>query len=255
MSRCTNRVCEWIGIVWSHPALTARKSPTASFILSCMRLSKKNRAFRSVLAVVAVSALLLACSQQDSETQSSGLSDALPLQPSLPAMARSDWGSYVDPVTGFSARAPVGWTVSTLGNASTASFKSDSWFDSEGHAVTFQSPASSADDNYSDYIMVELLPFAPAAAFISESTDRMEVTIDGRSTYRERIVMADFPVENTVIDLVAYQLISEELGYSMGLYVVGELREDIRLQDIFSTFLKHFTFPPNDLQVSDISAL
>lgn len=205
------------------------------------------------LAGAVVCALLVACSQHDNGTESADGMDALSLQPTLPTMTRSDWGGYVDPVSGFNARAPVGWSVSTLGEASETSFKSNSWFDSEGYAVTFQSPASSSDDNYSDYIMVELLPFAPAAGFISENGERIEVTIDGRSAYRERIVMLDFPVEDSTIDLVAYQLITEELGYSMGLYVVGELREDIRLQEIFTTFMQHFVFPPNDLQVSGLS--
>ena len=201
--------------------------------------------FTAILLSVLCS-FLASCGQQDDRGESDLLSDSQFLTPTLPVLAQSDWGEYIDPVSGFQAQAPAGWSVSVLGTGAEV----DNWFDSEGHAVTFQSPASSSRDTYSDYIMVELLPFEPAAGFIVDSADRTEVSIDGRTAFRERIVLRDFPVDNTVIDLVAYQLVTEELGYSMGLYVVGELREDIRLKEIFSTFLQHFVYPPNELQVS-----
>ena len=192
---------------------------------------------------------LVACGQDnDSRSESAQLGGAASSAPTLPILAFKDWGEYIDPVSGFKAHAPDGWTVSVLGEGAEV----DNWFDSDGHAVTFQSPASSLDDTYSDYIMVELLPFEPAAGFISRSSERTEVTIDGRTAFRERIVMRDFPLEDTQIDLVAYQLVTAELGYSMGLYVVGELREDRRLKEIFSTFMQHFVYPPNELQVSGL---
>ncbi len=198
----------------------------------------------SVPGIIIIALLSLsACNQQSGLLSSTGSQSGA--HTLLPVMAQSDWGDFIDPVSGFKARVPTGWTVLVMGDA-----HADNWYDSEGHAITFQSPPSSDTDIYSDYIMVEFLPSAPAAAFISDDSEQIPVSIDGRSTVRERIVLRDFPVESASIDLVAYQLLTAELGYSMGLYVVGELREDQGLAEIFSIFRENFVFPPDNLQVS-----
>ena len=139
--------------------------------------------------------MLLAACGQSSNSVPYGTETGEPL---LPVLTRADWGNYIDPVSGFRARVPAGWTALVLGEA-----RPGNWYESEGHAITFQSPASSDSDTYSDYIMVEFLPSASSAGFIADSAEKYPVTIDGRTTVRERVVMYDFPVENTSIDLVA----------------------------------------------------
>jgi len=166
--------------------------------------------------------------------------------PELPVPVLNDWLGYADPVSGFTGKVPAGWARKVLSETSA----SIDWLDGDGHAVTFQSPMTSAEDRFSDYIMVELLPATPAEGFIADSPETHAVDIDGREALQERIVLKDFAVEGSTIDLVAYQLLSEELGYSLGVYVVGELREDEQLAEIFRIFRQHFGFPPNRLSVS-----
>lgn len=168
----------------------------------------------------------------------------------LPKQNASSWRDYVDAHTGFTSKFPENWVRTVLSDSASQG----AWMDGGGHAITFQSPPTSEDDPFSDYIMVEMLPSAPAGGFIAETgeSERLPVEVDGRRAHRERIVLRDFSVDDAAIDLVAYQVVTEELGYSMGLYVVGELREDARLAEIMTIFMQHFVFPPDRLQVSTL---
>lgn len=159
----------------------------------------------------------------------------------LPELGADDLTSYVDPVAGFSGRVPVGWSQVVLSKPH-----------EDGYAVSFESPASNPEDVFADYLMVEFLEGASPEGFLATPADREEVTIDGRSAYRERILLDDFDVGGDTIDLVVYQLTWLEIGYSLGLYAVGEQREQERLEQVFNAFVQSFVFPFTSMQVSQL---
>ncbi len=147
--------------------------------------------------------------------------------------------SYLDPVAGFSGKIPVGWRRITLSEP-----------DEESYAISFESPPSDDDDVFADYLMVEFLAASEAEGFVADPEERLLVTIDGREAYRDKLLLDRFDVGQGQLDLVVYQLTLLEIGYSFGLYVVGEQHEAPRLSRVFDEFVDSFRFPSNPVQVS-----
>jgi len=155
----------------------------------------------------------------------------------LPNLEFADWFKHTDPIVAFKLAVPLTWQRQLVDDEKDLSAE-----DYTGYAVTYQSPQTSDSDVFSDYIMVELLA-DDSAGFDTDGSWRVPILIDGRSATWERVALEDHAVAGDSLDLVAYQLLREEPGYSLGIYVVGELKEEARLREIFTIVIDSFAFP------------
>jgi len=161
--------------------------------------------------------------------------DAYPTDEELPMLEFSDWIKHADPIVGFEIAVPLNWQRQLVVDDVNAEVY-------DGYAVTYQSPQTSDSDVFSDYIMVEMLA-DENAGFVTDGSWRVPILIDGRSATWERVVLDDHAFGGDSLDLVAYQLLREEPGFSMGIYVVGEAKEEERLREIFTIVIDSFAFP------------
>jgi len=161
--------------------------------------------------------------------------DEYPIDEELPMLEFSDWIKHTDPIVRFKLAVPLDWQRQLVVDDVNAE-KYD------GYAVTYQSPQTSDSDVFSDYIMVEMLA-DENAGFETDGSWRVPILIDGRSASWERVVLDDHAFGSDSLDLVAYQLLREEPGYSLGIYVVGEIKEEERLREIFTIVIDSFSFP------------
>jgi len=155
----------------------------------------------------------------------------------LPNLEFADWFKHTDPIVAFKLAVPLTWQRQLVVDENDLSVQ-----DYTGYAVTYQSPPTSDSDVFSDYIMVELLA-DDSAGFATDGSWRVPILVDGRSATWERVALENHAVDGDSLDLVAYQLLREEPGYSLGIYVVGELKEEARLREIFTIVIDSFAFP------------
>ena len=155
----------------------------------------------------------------------------------LPILEFSDWLKHTDPVVAFKLAIPLNWRRQLVVDENEASAENTA-----GYAVTYQSPPTSDHDVFSDYIMVEILA-DDKAGFVTDGSWRVPILVDGRSATWERVVLDNHAVGGDSLDLVAYQLLRDEPGYSLGIYVVGESKEEERLREIFTIVIDSFAFP------------
>lgn len=201
-------------------------------------------------SVVAIAMLLVLLSlphitnkpQTDIDLSLSTETSFVSLQPRLPELEEDDWVEYTDPVVGFQLRVPRTWTRHVLG--------SDDESEDTGYAVTYLSPTLVDGDEFADYIMVELLP-QPETGFLSNSSaTRTAVEIDGRQAISERIILDDYPFDDQTIDLLVHQVTLSGIDYSLGVYVVGEIREERMLESLFKSVLQSFSFSTTEWLIS-----
>jgi len=116
--------------------------------------------------------------------------------------------------------------------------------------VTFESPPSNATDTFADYLMIEILPGRAEPGFSQVPDERVPMQFNGSEVFRERFILDDFPIEDTQIDLVAWQinLVSDE--YTIALYAVGERREDPRLERFLIELAHAFAIRRAPFQIS-----
>jgi len=119
-----------------------------------------------------------------------------------------------------------------------------------GYAIGFESPRSSESDVFADYIMVEILPGATTGGFDSDGSRAEVVMVDGRVAITDRIDLDGFDINGNSIDLVVFQAEIVELGFTVGIFAIGEKREIDVLADAFSLALKTFKVPDDPFSVS-----
>jgi len=119
-----------------------------------------------------------------------------------------------------------------------------------GYAVGFESPRSDAQDMFADYLMVEILPGAHTGAFESDGTNSRVVMVDGHVAITDRIELDGFDINGQAIDLVVFQAEIVELGFTVGIFAIGEKREAATMQDAFELALKTFKVPEDPFAVS-----
>jgi len=212
---------------------------------------------RLIFKVCAVVAIVMLCvllsvphvankPQADIDLSVSGELSFVSQQPRLPVLEADDWVEYTDPVAGFQLRVPRSWTRHVLGS------DGDGESEDTGYAVTYLSPTLVDGDEFADYIMVELLP-QPETGFLSNSSaTHTAVEIDGRQAISKRIILDDYPFDDQTIDLLVHQVTLSGIDYSLGVYVVGELREEQRLDSLFKSVLQSFSFSATDWLISSI---
>ena len=152
---------------------------------------------------------------------------------------------YRDADYGFSMAVPEGWAQIYAAESDT-----DEEALEPGYAIGFESPRSSVDDRFADYVMVEILPGADSGAFETDGDDSRVVVVDNRVAVVDQILLTDFQVSGDTIDLIVYQAEIVELGFTVGIFVIGEQHESDVLSDAFELTLKTFKIPDNPFDVS-----
>lgn len=119
-----------------------------------------------------------------------------------------------------------------------------------GYAVGFESPRSGVDDVFADYLMVEILPGAHTGGFVSDGSQTQVIMVDGRVAITDKINLNGFEIGGARIDLVVFQAEIVELGFTVGIFAIGEQSEAAVLADAFELALKTFKVPEDPFSVS-----
>lgn len=152
---------------------------------------------------------------------------------------------YTDDNYGFDIAVPEHW----LRNFAATS---DDQYEAlePGYAIGFESPRSAANDVFADYLMVEILPGAQTGAFVTDGSQTQVKMVDGRVAIVDRLNLNGFEIGADRIDLVVFQAEIVELGFTVGIYVIGEQREAAVLADAFELALKTFKVPDDPFSLS-----
>lgn len=157
-------------------------------------------------------------------------------QARLPSIERLK--AYVDRDYGFEIAVPESWT-----HVFAAEDDSDANALEPGYAIAFESAQSHETDVFADYLMVEILPGAATGAFDSDGTNTAVFTVDGRVAVTDRVNLDGFDINGNKIDLVVFQAEIVELGFTVGIYAIGERREAAVLEDAFYLALQSLKVP------------
>ena len=146
--------------------------------------------------------------------------------------------AYLDPVFGFELAIPDGWTpvVAAEDDASLAILE-------PGYAVGFESPQEHAGDVFSDYLMVEIMPGDDSGVFETDATARRVVIVDGRVGWRDELSLPAESAVSPAVDLIVRQASISGLGFTVGLYAIGEPSRRALLDDAFEVMLRTFSMP------------
>lgn len=150
----------------------------------------------------------------------------------LPRLPEPEMIRFADPTAGFRARIPQRWQRSLINTP-----------DDAGITVSFESPRSGENDKFADYLMIDIQPGSVVEVFERPADERTAMTVAGQTVYRERISLDNHPVADTHLDLLAWQLTFRKPGYSVAIYVVGERREEARLERVMIEFAYSFSMP------------
>ena len=143
---------------------------------------------------------------------------------------------YEDDDYGFSVAIPAGW------NKIVAVQPNDLSIFEPGYTVGFEAPKSGEYDLFADYIMIEILPGSDSGAFETDGSNRIDVSIDGRPAW---IDMLDIKATETGlqdVDLTIYQAQITGLGYTVGLYAIGEPDREELMSAAFEILVRTFGF-------------
>lgn len=153
--------------------------------------------------------------------------------------------AYLDPDFGFELAVPRGWTavVAAEDDASLALLE-------PGYAVGFESPQQHVGDVFSDYLMVEIMPGDESGAFDTDERKRRDVTIDGHTGWRDELALQADVSGTPAVDLIVQQASISGVGYTIGLYAIGEPARRAFLDDAFEVMLRTFRLPVAPFNVS-----
>lgn len=161
---------------------------------------------------------------------------------------------YVDTDYGFSMAIPAGWRrIVTAEMSDTADSQTEAvasmqtaeagfnslWLE-PGYAVGFESAQQHADDQFADYILVEILPGDASGLFAADASRRQQVVIDGRPAAYDRLEIKQASSGLTDVDLVIYQAELSGVGYTVGLYSIGERGSEKIMAIAFEVMLQTF---------------
>lgn len=152
---------------------------------------------------------------------------------------------YHDQDYGFQLAIPENWS-----RIYAAEDERDEEAAEPGYALGFESPRSGEHDVFADYLMVEILPGAQSGAFESDGTHTKVVIVDGRVAVTDRIQLDGFDIDGNKIDLVVFQAEIVELGFTVGIFAIGQQHEAQVLEDAFALALKTFKVPDDPFSLS-----
>ncbi|MGQ7844080.1 hypothetical protein ACUNV4_06375 [Granulosicoccus sp. 3-233] len=153
-------------------------------------------------------------------------------------------------VTADSISAPVSGADSTPGGGQEAVSSTVPLSLEPGYAVGFESVQENPDDRFADYILIEVLPGGESGTFDADRSQRRPVTIDGRQTWFDRIEIDQASSGLIDVDLVVYQAEVSGVGYTVGLYAIGEPVREQLLAMAFEIMLRTFRIIRDPFTVS-----
>jgi len=183
-----------------------------------------------------ITGITLHSQRLSAEADSAHLSSLNPIERILP---------YYDDDYGFEVAIPENWLLNYAATHDEQTSKLE-----PGYAVGFESPRSGVNDVFADYLMVEILPGAQTGAFDTDGSHTQVVMVDGRVAIVDRVNLAGFEIDGDHIDLVVFQAEIIELGFTVGIFAIGEQREAAVLADVFQLALKTFKVPHDPYSVS-----
>lgn len=170
-----------------------------------------------------------------------------------------DVEAYEDPDYGFSVAIPAGWRrivtlepeaqpvaveLSEADGGHALSEGMSQGFDPSvlepGYAVGFESVHQHENDRFADYILVEILPGNLSGLFAADAKHRQSVVIDGRPAWYDRLEINQSSTGLTDVDLVIYQAELAGVGYTVGLYAIGEHTSERIMAIAFEVMLQTF---------------
>jgi len=157
----------------------------------------------------------------------------------------TDLDSWFDPDLGFSLAIPAGWKPIVVAETDTQRDELE-----PGYSIGFESPPSHTDDHFADYIMIEILPGIQTGEFVTDGSRRRSVVIDGVQGWRDELNLLDHTSEGHGLELTIRQANIRRLGYTVGLYAVAELDQEMLINDVFEIMLRTFRLPVMPFLVS-----
>lgn len=142
--------------------------------------------------------------------------------------------SYTDNDYGFSVAIPSGWQKIVSVD------EVDLELLEPGYAVGFESPNQGGGDHFADYIMIEILPGKDSGVFHSDGVNRKQVSIDGKSAWIDslKITGAGMDLEDVILSVYQAEIIG--LGYTIGLYAIGDQARDGLMAAAFEVMVRTF---------------
>jgi len=156
---------------------------------------------------------------------------------------------YIDEDYGFEIAVPENWFVNFAATHDEHTNQLE-----PGYAVGFESPHSNAADVFADYLMVEILPGTYTGAFETDGSHTQVIMVDGRVAVIDQVDLDGFEINGDHFDLVVFQAEIVELGFTIGIFAIGEQREAIVLADAFQLALKTFKMPEDPFTISQGSS-
>lgn len=164
---------------------------------------------------------------------------------------------YEDLNYGFTVAVPVGWTrivaadalesssderldESSVSQSTSVRPEPESLVLEPGYAVGFESASRELDDPFTDYILIEILPGKDSGLFQADLAQRRYITVDDHRASLDRIEISRENSDLTDVDLIVYQSEFSGLGYTVGLYAIGELIREPLLAMAFAVMLQTF---------------
>ncbi len=148
----------------------------------------------------------------------------------------TDVESYRDLDFGFSFAVPSGWQKIV-----SVESEEDLEILEPGYAVGFESPNQGDNDLFADYILIEILPGSESGLFETDGVHRRPVSIDGQATWFDKVDIDSGSTGIDDVDLTVYQAELIGLGYTVGLYAIGEQSRTKLMAAAFEVLVRTFT--------------
>jgi hypothetical protein len=145
--------------------------------------------------------------------------------------------NYDDDDYGFSVAIPTGW-IKVVAAEALEKFE----VLEPGYTIGFEAPTQGNDDLFADYIMIEILPGTDSGAFETDGSNRLEVSIDSRPAWVDKLNVNAAVYGLDDIELTVYQAQISGLGYTVGLYAIGEPGREETMAAAFELMVRTFSF-------------
>ncbi|MFK7852728.1 MAG: hypothetical protein AB8B79_01390 [Granulosicoccus sp.] len=156
-----------------------------------------------------------------------------------------DIESYEDADYGFTVAIPTGWQKII------AAETDESFSQLEpGYAVGFESPHQGEEDQFADYLLIEVLPGRDSGLFESDGKNRRRISINGQSAWMDRLEVKGERGGLTEVDLTIFQAEISGLGYTVGLYAIGEPSRAKLMSEAFEVIVRTFRLSVSPFPIS-----
>ena len=147
---------------------------------------------------------------------------------------------YEDLDYGFTIAIPSGWQR-------IVSAETDEQLEvlEPGYAVGFESPSQGGKDKFADYILIEILPGADSGSFVTDGSNRSDLLIDGKSAWVDKLDVDGEAAGLDGVALTVYQAEITGLGYTVGLYAIGEADRTELMSAAFEVMVRTLQFTEN----------